>query len=42
MASGTSAQNHIEKPKPEPAGALVVADAPLVDTGDTSKQSNGR
>ncbi|OIV97797.1 hypothetical protein TanjilG_12554 [Lupinus angustifolius] len=41
IASGTSAQNHSEKPKPEPTGALVDVDGPLVDTGNTSNQIHG-
>ncbi|GKV03404.1 hypothetical protein SLEP1_g15709 [Rubroshorea leprosula] len=40
IASGSSVKT--EKPKPEPSGALVNVDAPLVDTGDNHKQSNGR
>ncbi|GLU01433.1 hypothetical protein SLE2022_187400 [Rubroshorea leprosula] len=42
IASGTSVKT--EKPKPEPtaAQATVNVDAPLVDTGDNSKKSNGR
>ncbi|CAJ1972331.1 unnamed protein product [Sphenostylis stenocarpa] len=44
ISSGTSTQNknHTENLKPVPAGTLVDIDAPLVDTGDTSKQANGR
>ena len=44
ILSGTSTQNqnHPENSKPAPAGALVDIDAPLVDTGDTSKQTDGR
>ncbi|KAG5065666.1 hypothetical protein JHK86_009397 [Glycine max] len=42
IASGTSAQNHTEKPKPVPTGALVDVDGPLVDIGDTSKQTDVR
>ncbi|TKY74574.1 TOM protein 2 [Spatholobus suberectus] len=41
-ASGTSAQNHTEKLKPAPTGALADVDGPLVDIGDTSKQTDGR
>ncbi|KAF3446435.1 hypothetical protein FNV43_RR11614 [Rhamnella rubrinervis] len=40
IASGTPVQK--ENSKPEPAGALVDVDAPLVDTGDSSKQPDGR
>ncbi|XP_061354698.1 TOM1-like protein 9 isoform X2 [Gastrolobium bilobum] len=40
IASGTSAQNHTEKLMPAPTRELV--DGPLVDTGDTSKQTHGR
>ncbi|XVE97553.1 hypothetical protein REPUB_Repub03eG0029200 [Reevesia pubescens] len=40
IASGTSSQS--DKPKPEPARDLVNVDGPLVDTGDSSKQSDGR
>ncbi|OMO61882.1 VHS domain-containing protein [Corchorus capsularis] len=40
IASGTSLQ--AEKPKPEPAKELLDVDGPLVDTGDSSKQSLGR
>lgn len=40
ISSGTSIQ--IEKPKAESAGALVDVDSPLVDTGDSSKQPDGR
>ncbi|OMP01913.1 phosphatase 2C (PP2C)-like protein [Corchorus olitorius] len=39
ISSGTSSQ--AEKPKPEPAKELVNVDGPLVDTGDSSKQSGG-
>ncbi|OMO97583.1 VHS domain-containing protein [Corchorus olitorius] len=39
IASRTSSQ--AEKPKPEPAKELVNVDGPLVDTGDSSKQSGG-
>ncbi|KAJ1396401.1 VHS domain [Sesbania bispinosa] len=42
IASGTSVQNHTEKPNPAPTRALVDVDGPLVDTGDTSKQTDGR
>ncbi|CAJ1973870.1 unnamed protein product [Sphenostylis stenocarpa] len=41
-ASGPSAQNHTENLKPAPTGALVDFDGPLVDIGDTSKQTDGR
>ncbi|KAE9587044.1 putative GAT domain-containing protein [Lupinus albus] len=41
ISSGTSAQNHTEKPKTEPSGALVDVDGPLVDTGNTSNQTHG-
>ena len=40
IASGTSVQS--EKPKPEPVGALVDVGGPLVVTGDSSKQPDGR
>ncbi|OMO91027.1 VHS domain-containing protein [Corchorus olitorius] len=40
IASGTSLQ--AEKAKPEPANELLDVDGPLVDTGDSSKQSLGR
>lgn len=42
ISSGAPAQT--AKPKPESSGsrALVDVDAPLLDTGDTSKQPNGR
>ncbi|OMO72564.1 VHS domain-containing protein [Corchorus capsularis] len=39
IASGNSSQE--EKPKPEPAKELVNVDGPLIDTGDSSKQSEG-
>ncbi|XP_022754583.1 TOM1-like protein 9 isoform X2 [Durio zibethinus] len=39
IASGTS---QADKPKLEPARELVNVDGPLVDTGDSSKQSEGR
>ncbi|XP_027333782.1 TOM1-like protein 9 isoform X2 [Abrus precatorius] len=44
ISSGTSTlnQNQTENLKPAPAGTLVDIDAPLVDTGDTSKQTDGR
>ncbi|GAU21197.1 hypothetical protein TSUD_11140 [Trifolium subterraneum] len=44
ILSGTSTQNgnQIENSKPTSAGQLVDIDAPLVDTGDTSKQTDGR
>ncbi|KAL2318213.1 hypothetical protein Fmac_032089 [Flemingia macrophylla] len=44
ISSGASTQNQnqTENSKPTPAGALVDIDAPLVDTGDTSKQTDGR
>ncbi|MCI31834.1 TOM1-like protein 2-like, partial [Trifolium medium] len=42
IASAATVQNHIEKPNPAPTGALVDADDPLVDTGDTSKQTDAR
>ena len=44
ISSGTSTknENHTQNSKPAPAGALVDIDAPLVDTGDTSKQTDGR
>ncbi|KAF7830126.1 TOM1-like protein 9 [Senna tora] len=42
IASGISAQNQPEKSKATPAKALVDVDAPLVDTGDTSKQTDMR
>lgn len=31
-----------DKPKPETPGSLVDVGGPLVDTGDSSKQPNGR
>ncbi|XWS26319.1 hypothetical protein CRYUN_Cryun26dG0021900 [Craigia yunnanensis] len=40
IASGTSSQ--ADKPKPEAARELVNVDGLLVDTGDSSKQSEGR
>ncbi|XVF35470.1 hypothetical protein REPUB_Repub18cG0148600 [Reevesia pubescens] len=40
IASGISSQ--ADKPKPGPARELVNVDGPLVDTGDSSKQSGGR
>ncbi|XP_022730173.1 TOM1-like protein 9 [Durio zibethinus] len=40
IASGSSSQ--ADKPKPEPARELVNVNGPLVDTGDSSKQSDGR
>ncbi|POO03949.1 GAT domain containing protein [Trema orientale] len=40
ISSGTSVK--LEKPKPNYAGALVDVDGPLVDTGDSSKQPDGR
>ncbi|KAL1078528.1 hypothetical protein V6Z11_D10G165100, partial [Gossypium hirsutum] len=40
IASGTPSQAN--KPKPEPAKELVNVDSPLIDTGDSSKQSEGR
>ncbi|KAI4337480.1 hypothetical protein L6164_015892 [Bauhinia variegata] len=44
IASGSvpSVQNQTEKPKPEPAGALVDVGGPLIDTGDASKRTDGR
>ncbi|XP_029127807.1 TOM1-like protein 9 isoform X2 [Cajanus cajan] len=42
LGSGTSAQNHTEKLNPAPTGAVIDADGPLVDIGDTSKQTDGR
>lgn len=44
ILSGTSTQNgnQIEDSKPASARQLVDIDAPLVDTGDTSKQTDGR
>ncbi|XP_027355962.1 TOM1-like protein 9 [Abrus precatorius] len=42
IASETSAENHTEKPKPEPTEAVVAVDVPLIDIGDTSKQTDGR
>ncbi|XP_061336502.1 TOM1-like protein 9 [Gastrolobium bilobum] len=43
ISSETSTQNLNDKEhsKPAPAGVLVDIDAPLVDTGDTSKQTDG-
>ncbi|XP_039018696.1 TOM1-like protein 9 isoform X1 [Hibiscus syriacus] len=40
IASGTSSQ--ASNPKPEPAKELVNADGPLIDTGDSSKQTEAR
>ncbi|GMI89318.1 hypothetical protein HRI_002601100 [Hibiscus trionum] len=40
IASGTSSQAN--NPKPEPAKELVNVGGPLIDTGDSSKQSEGR
>ncbi|TYI72005.1 hypothetical protein E1A91_D07G028600v1 [Gossypium mustelinum] len=40
IASGTPSKAN--KPKPEPAKELVNVDSPLIDTGDSSKQSEGR
>lgn len=40
LASGTAVK--MEKPKSEPAGKLVDVDGPLLDTGDNSKQPDGR
>ncbi|KAG4190318.1 hypothetical protein ERO13_A07G023300v2 [Gossypium hirsutum] len=40
IASGTPSQAN--KPKPEPAKELVNVGSPLIDTGDSSKQSEGR
>ncbi|XP_047154038.1 TOM1-like protein 9 [Vigna umbellata] len=44
ISSGTSAQNqnHAENSKPALPGTLVDIDAPLVDTGDTTKQTKER
>ena len=44
ILSGTSTQNRnqIENKEPASAGPLVDIDAPLVDTGDTGKQADGR
>ncbi|KAF7817136.1 TOM1-like protein 9 [Senna tora] len=42
IASGTYVANQTEKPKSAPAGTLVDVDAPLVDNGDISKQTDGR
>ncbi|XP_052732126.1 TOM1-like protein 9 isoform X2 [Vigna angularis] len=41
-SSGTPAQNHTENLKIAPTGTLVDFDGPLVDFGDTSKQTDGR
>lgn len=41
-SSGTPAQNHTENLKTAPTGTLVDFDGPLVDFGDTSKQTDGR
>ncbi|CAL0327294.1 unnamed protein product [Lupinus luteus] len=41
ISSGTSSQNHTEKPKTGPSGALVDVDGPLVDTGNTNNQTHG-
>ncbi|GAB4837251.1 hypothetical protein Ancab_002154 [Ancistrocladus abbreviatus] len=40
IASGTAAQ--LAKPKPESAQSLVGIDGPLVETGESSKEANGR
>lgn len=40
IASGNPVQP--DKPKPGPAGALVDVGGPLVDTGNDSKQHDGR
>ncbi|MBA0657932.1 hypothetical protein Goklo_010186 [Gossypium klotzschianum] len=40
LASATSSQ--VGKPKPEPAKELVNVDGPLLNTGDSSKRSDGR
>ncbi|KAK8645133.1 hypothetical protein V6N13_118982 [Hibiscus sabdariffa] len=40
LASGTSSPT--DKPKPEPARKLVNVDGPLLDTGNSSKQFDGR
>lgn len=42
IASVTSPQNNTEKPNPASSGALVDVDGPLIDTGDTSKQTDER
>ena len=42
IASGNTVQNNTEKPNPAPTGALVNVDAPLIDTGDASKQTDVR
>jgi hypothetical protein len=42
IASAAAVQNHIEKPNPVPARAIVDVDDPLIDTGDTSKQTDAR
>jgi len=42
ISSGAAVQNHTEKPNPEPSGALIDVDGPLIDTGDTSKQTDAR
>ncbi|XP_004501181.1 TOM1-like protein 9 [Cicer arietinum] len=42
IASGASVQNQNEKSNPAPTEALVDVDAPLIDTGDTSKQTDAR
>jgi len=39
ISSGTPSQNHTENLKPAPTGDF---DGPLVDFGDTSKQTDGR
>ncbi|KAK8295248.1 hypothetical protein V6Z12_D05G051800 [Gossypium hirsutum] len=40
LASATSSQ--VGKPKPEPAKELANVDGPLLNTGDSSKRSDGR
>ncbi|XP_059642608.1 TOM1-like protein 9 [Cornus florida] len=39
IASGTPVQK--QKPEPEPTRALVVVDAPLIDTGDSKQRDKG-
>ncbi|PKI60679.1 hypothetical protein CRG98_018926 [Punica granatum] len=40
IASGNSVE--MEKPKPESSGALIDVNGPLVDTGDSNKEQDGR
>lgn len=42
LASGKSAQTDKPKTESKSSGALVDVDGPLVDTGDATKQPDGR